>query len=124
MRSRRIKNFVRLRPSLVEKQGKATSTSEEKIPGQCLFGLVRVLPLAPCQGEGRGFESRRPLQVDRCFALVAEHFNQLANHLATVLSQQVDTQQVDEGSRNTLAEVLRGMNAHRDVLARLIEVDG
>jgi len=71
-------------------------------------------------------DGRRPLNLwpgnptfDEVRALVDEHLNQLANHLAAVLSQQVD-----EESRNALADVLRGMNAHRDVLARLIAVDG
>jgi hypothetical protein len=50
--------------------------------------------------------------------LVDEHLFRLANELPVVLSRQVD-----EGSRNDLAEVLRGINVQRDVLAKLMADD-
>jgi hypothetical protein len=51
-------------------------------------------------------------------ALVDEHLSRLAAHLAVVLAEQVN-----EMSRSALAEVLSGVNAHRELLAGLVGGD-
>src|SRR5665213_2236562 len=55
-------NFVPLRPSKVEKGYKTLQINNKEFPVQQPIRLVSQVACSPCQGEGRGFESRRPLQ--------------------------------------------------------------
>jgi hypothetical protein len=53
--------FVRQRS---KNGGKRRQPSKGESPGERTFRVVNALPRSPCQGEGRGIESRRPLQLD------------------------------------------------------------
>ena len=53
---------VSVRQRLKSRANQHTPTSSE-MPGRTAFRVVGELALPPCQGEGRGFESRRPLQT-------------------------------------------------------------